>query len=269
MDVSKNTVILLAAVCLVLIIILRAISMRKQKNQLTSAFKAVLIILITYIICLLLQIYCVNKFNANPMYFDYMIYTIGVFLPVAFLFVALIYAKTKIVFKKKYILLFIIPIISVILTWTNEWHHLFFKKYSTIMSENELGPWFTVHTIYTYLLDIVALFTLVRYSIKNSGFFSKPALLILLGALIPIAINALGGFGIIEISLYTTPVSFAFTTVCLFLVFFRFNILKNTPIALQTIVDRISDSYVILNDDYEVTDYNETFVKTFKIKDPR
>ena len=46
---------------------------------------------------------------------------------------------------------------------------------------------------------------------------------------------------------------------------FKFDLFKVAPIALQRIVDRISDSYVILNEDYEITDYNETFVKTFHI----
>jgi transcriptional regulator with PAS, ATPase and Fis domain len=46
---------------------------------------------------------------------------------------------------------------------------------------------------------------------------------------------------------------------------FKFDLFKVAPIALQRIVDRISDSYIILNEDYEITDYNETFVKTFHI----
>ena len=36
-------------------------------------------------------------------------------------------------------------------------------------------------------------------------------------------------------------------------------------IALSVIVNKISDSYVVLNDNYEIIDYNETFINTFKI----
>ena len=38
-----------------------------------------------------------------------------------------------------------------------------------------------------------------------------------------------------------------------------------TPIALQKIVDRISDSYIVLNDNNVVTDFNKTFLHTFLI----
>jgi transcriptional regulator with PAS, ATPase and Fis domain len=35
------------------------------------------------------------------------------------------------------------------------------------------------------------------------------------------------------------------------------------PVALQTIVDHISDSYLVLNEQLEVTDYNKTFADSF------
>ena len=42
--------------------------------------------------------------------------------------------------------------------------------------------------------------------------------------------------------------------------------MKITPIALQKIVDRISDSYIVLNENNIVTDFNETFLTTFGSK---
>jgi len=257
----------LIIVCVILIILLNYLLKRKNKKQLDISFSILVGMLTFWVFCCILQIYCVNKFNTNPMYFDYLTYSVGFFIPVILLFTSLIYAKTKIIFRKRYLIYFLIPIISVILVWTNEWHHLFLEQYSTIIAENKIGPWFNVHSAYTFILDVGSLLILIVYSIKNSGFFSKPATLIFIGAGLPIVVNALGSVGVIKMSIYTTPISLAVSAICLSFAFFRFNILKNTPIALQTIADRISDSYVILNNDYEVTDFNETFVKTFKIKD--
>jgi PAS domain S-box-containing protein len=53
---------------------------------------------------------------------------------------------------------------------------------------------------------------------------------------------------------------------CCALAIFKFDFLKVTPIALQKIVDRMSDSYIILNENYVVTDFNETFLTTFHLK---
>ncbi|QRN86864.1 hypothetical protein JR334_05410 [Clostridia bacterium] len=61
-----------------------------------------------------------------------------------------------------------------------------------------------------------------------------------------------------------TPVSFAVTIFLFTFAILRLNFLNITPIALQRIVDLISDSFIIINQNYEVVDYNETFMKTFE-----
>ena len=68
-------------------------------------------------------------------------------------------------------------------------------------------------------------------------------------------------------SIYITPITFTFTIIFLTFAIFKANLFKIAPIALQSIVDRISDSYVVLNDDYEISDFNDTFIKTFHVKD--
>ena len=113
----------------------------------------------------------------------------------------------------------------------------------------------------------IALIRLLRYTIINSGFFSKQAMLIIIGTLIPIIVNFLGSFKIIPVSIYATPISFSITILCIFIAMFKFNFLEVTPIALKKIVDSISDSYLILNNDNVITDFNATFLKTFKFKD--
>ena len=182
-------------------------------------------------------------------------------------FMALIFSRTKIKFNKWYCLLFIIPITSLLVLWTNNFHHLFYKVYSTNFIDTVYGNYFYVHTYYTYILYGVSLFIFIKYSIRNSGFFSKPAILIVIGALTPIVVNVLATFSIIPMSVYITPITFAITAICLSFAMFRFSILKAAPIALQRIVDRISDSYIILDENNIITDFNATFLNTFKLKD--
>ena len=47
---------------------------------------------------------------------------------------------------------------------------------------------------------------------------------------------------------------------------FKYQFLGVTPIALQKIVDQISDSYIVLDDNNNVVDFNKTFLNTFKLK---
>ena len=268
MSLTSNyiTIGILAFLCILLTILLNYLLNKKRKKQLDCIFILIMGLLLFWIVGAILQIICVNKFNANPIYFDYPLYISGCFLPVAFFFMSLVFSKTKINFKKKYLLLFIIPITSLIILWTNDAHHLFYEKYSTDVSSTIFGKYFPIHNYYSLLLYAISLFILVKYSIKNSGFFSKQAALILIGAIAPIVVSVLGFVGIIHNSIYTTPMSFAISIICFILGTYKFNLLKVTPIALQRIVDRISDSYVVLNESYEISDFNETFFKTFRIK---
>ena len=266
---SLITTIFLAALCLLLLFLQVRLIRKKRKKQLDKMFIITFGLLIFWLFCLILQIYSINHLDINPIYFDYFAYISICFLPIAFFFIAIIFGQTKISFKKRYIILFIIPIISLLVLWTNNYHHLFYVTYSNNISETVYGNYIYVHTLYTYALFAISLAILIKYSTKNSGFFSKQAILIIIGAFVPILVNVLGAFKILPISIYITPISFVFTIVCLFLSMFKFNLFGSTPIALQRIVDRISDSYIVLNDSYEITDYNHTFVETFNVKNPQ
>ncbi len=201
----------------------------------------------------------------NPIYFEYVIYIGTCFLPVALFFTSLSFANTKIKFKRMHLLLFVIPVISLIAVWTNNYHNLFYSNYSLNLNENKYGPYAIIHMFYTYSLFALSILYLVKYSIKNAGFFSKQSILLVLGALLPITTNLLGTFGIIPMTVYITPISFAFAMAFFAIAIFKFDFLKVTPIAMQRIVDRMSDSFLVVNEDNVITDFNETFLKTFKL----
>jgi len=248
-----------------LIIILKTVN----KSQLRTAFICDLTCLLICTLGQAAQIAFSDKLQISPIYFDYIVYIGTCFLPVAAFFTGFIFANTKIKFKKKHLLLFVIPIISLLMLWTNNWHHLFYENYSINMDETVFGNYFYIHNIYTLSLEIIGIFYLIKYSIKNSGIFSKQAVLIFLGAAVPIIINLLGSFQIIPVSIYITPICFSFTILLWAIAIFKFQFLGVAPIALQKIVDRISDSYLVLSDNNRITDFNKTFIDTFRIKDEK
>ena len=205
-------------------------------------------------------------FSWNPWNFENFIYIGTCFLPVAIFFTGLIFAKTKITFKKKYLLFFIVPALSLIVLWTNDYHHLFYKIYSYLyLSDCKVGPYMIIHNIYSYTLLFLGVIQMVNVASKNSGFFSKQTLLIVVGISIPLITNILGTLKIISMTVYITPISFAFTMLFFALSIFKFKFLGVAPVALQTIVNRISDSYLVLNENLLITDFNSTFLKTFNL----
>lgn len=264
MIIDIKTLMALSVATIVNISLVLYLTKIKRKNQLSKAFICALMLLVLWLIGLILQITLSKPLNIYPIYFDYFVYIGACFVPVVVLFIGLIFAKTKIVFKKKYLLLFIIPIISLLVLWTNDFHHLFYESYSVDFQKNVYGPYAIVHNIYSYTLLFIGIIYLLKFSIKNSGFFSKQSILIVLGISVPVVINILGTFKIIPMSIYITPITFTVTIVLCAISIFKFQFLGVAPIALQKIVDRISDSYIVIDENNNITDFNKTFIDTFK-----
>ena len=249
---------------LISVILFIFIAKSKSKNQIKRVFEINIGLVIILTASVLAQLLFAEKLNIDPMKFEYFSYIGGCFLPVSVFFTGLIFANTKIEFKKKYLLLFIIPIISLVSLWTNDYHHLFYAHYSVNFQENVYGPIANIHNIYSYTLLFIGIIYLLKFSIKNSGFFSKQSILIVLGISVPVVINILGTFKIIPMSIYITPITFTVTIVLCAISIFKFQFLGVAPIALQKIVDRISDSYIVIDENNNITDFNKTFIDTFK-----
>jgi signal transduction histidine kinase len=226
------------------------------------------ILVCVLIICVgvLAQNICYNLFGTQPIYFEYFIYIGTCFLPTSIFYMVLILKNTKFTFKRAHLLLLIVPIISIIILWTNNYHHLFYVKYSLNINEAIVGPYFYIHSIYTYALLLISIILLIQTSLKTSGVFSKQTVLLIIGTSIPIIVNLLGTTKIINMNVYLTPISFSITIFIYGLAILKFNFLDVSPIALQRIVNVMSDSYVVLNVNNSIVDYNKTFIEASNCK---
>ena len=263
---TNNSIILtiLISVFVLLLLLLRYIFSQKNKKQLQKMTAITFGLLIEWLLAAILRELFMDKYNIPLKYYYYFVYVGICFSPVAFYFMSIIFSNGKIKLRTWHLLLFVIPILSLILLWTNDFHHLFYENYSSI--ENvKFGTYSYVHSIYTFGLYAWSFFILLRYSFRNSGFFSKQAILLFIGALIPTVINVGYTFKVFPISEYATPISFAFSVTCIYFAFFKFSFLKVTPIALQRIVDRMSDSYIVIDESYKVIDFNQPFIATTKV----
>lgn len=258
--------ILLVISTLSILVLMGNIIRKRPVSQLQNAFATVLITVLVISTGVILQLVCTSFFNVEPIYFENFIYIGTCMLPVALFFVAIIFRNTKIRFKRKYLLLFVIPFLTLLVLYTNKYHHLFYKTYSTNLIEMVYGSYFYIHSIYTYGLLLVSIGIMINASLKNSGSFSKQTILIIIGTMFPILVNLAGTFKIWNMNVCLTPISFSIAVIFYTFAILKFNFLKITPIALQKIVDRISDGYVVLDEENTITDFNKTFLDMFNLK---
>lgn len=249
---------------LILTLLLYFMLKKGKKNQLKTAFFVLLMLMFIWTLSLILQILFQNT-NIPPVFFEGLASFGAEFVSLAFLALSIIFSRSKINICRIHLIFIIIPILSIILMLTNSYHHLYYINYSTSLNETLTGPYMLVHSLYSYILLGIGIIIFMKYTIKNAGFFSKQSVLLVLGSLIPIVVNLLGTFGIIPMTVYVTPISFSFAIFCYALAIFKFDFLKVAPIAMQRVVDRMSDSFLVVNEDNIITDFNETLLKTFKL----
>lgn len=253
--------LILLAIGVVILLIVESMKNIKRKTEIHFRFKRFLILLAIPFISLPLQIVFENL--VNPIYFDYATYIFTFFGPIELLYAMRLYKNPK-ADNKKLKFLYVISTIFLIVLWTNTLHKGFYEVYSTNFSETVYGPIFYVATIYCYIIIILSMIMTLISSVKRSGFFSAQSLLIMVGILVPVVVNILGVTKIISMTIYITPILLAVTAVCFYIAIIRLKALNVIPVTLKSIVDNMSDAFVVLSADGTIADLNKTFVNKFK-----
>ena len=140
-------IISIVSIAIAFILVLRT----KSKGQLRFAFFSLLVLIFIWTASIMLYEYLgyLNIFLANALY---NLTFIGVaFSPIAIIFIAIIFTRGSIKLNLFYYLLFVIPVITNVLVWTNNFHSLFYSRFSQNSVEIKFGSYFIVHSYYSYL----------------------------------------------------------------------------------------------------------------------
>lgn len=255
-----NYVFILLFVTLIATLTFAFFTRKKQKSTLYSLFRVLFLLLSLHVVALILLFYFKDIIlNMDTlMYIDAISYISTCNLPVILFFISSIY-ENKETNLKKYWYLFIIPILSIIIIFTNPLHHLFCKSYAINVADVQLGPYFYVHMLYTYLLILVAFIKLIKTSISKAGFLSFGTILIILGACAPIIPNLLASLQLISMDTYITPIPYLITAISFYISIFKLNSFDAVPIALKNIVDIMTDAFIVVEKDGTITYSNNAF----------
>ena len=255
-----NYVFILLFVTLIATLTFAFFTRKKQKSTLYSLFRVLFLLLSLHVVALILLFYFKDIIlNMDTLtYIDAISYISTCNLPVILFFISSIY-ENKETNLKKYWYLFIIPILSIIIIFTNPLHHLFCKSYAINVADVQLGPYFYVHMLYTYLLILVAFIKLIKTSISKAGFLSFGTILIILGACAPIIPNLLASLQLISMDTYITPIPYLITAICFYISIFKLNSFDSVPIALKNIVDIMTDAFIVAEKDGTITYSNNAF----------
>ncbi len=195
------------------------------------------------------------------MFWDACTNTMGAVMPVFCLCIALIFVKGWQQMPKKTIWLFVIPVITILVVWTNPLHHLHYRVFSTIKSEIVFGPYIVIAGIYSWLCQLVSLILMINFALHNkSRLYMLQCLMFSLGCLCPLTVSVLATVTN-SFQITATPLSFMVPIILNGIAIYQLHILDIRPIAMQRVLDWISDCYLVLSDKGVVISYNKPFEK--------
>lgn len=262
--------VLLLFSALMLILLLFFTIRVEKKTQSHYVFLLLLLAMIIWTVGNIFAWYTFHYSNRIEMAYVKLWYLGNCYVPVLLYFFSLTYHRYRVSLSAQNILIVSLPTISYLTLATNEINgHLFFRHFSLINSEVVFGPFFYLHTLVSYLFIGMALYHLLSFSIKNSGLFSRQSLLTLIAALCPAIINVIITLKLFNLPVYYTSIGFSVVVLIFWFSIVKYQFLSLTPIAMQTVIDRMSDGFAVVNEDCRIIYYNRSFVDTFKSLNPK
>ncbi|MCT4543552.1 MAG: diguanylate cyclase [Vallitalea sp.] len=186
------------------------------------------------------------------------------FIPVLMFLFILNYTNKEIKIKKWFIVvIFIIPVLTIILNATNSVHN-FVRKYTWIeqingitMVMNDNNWWFYVHLIYSYIISIIVLIISIKNWLKSSDYTRKKITIIIFGALIPWIYNIYYSIrSLVSKSLDLTPMFLAFTALIFLYGILRYKLVDISPMSRSMVFDMLNTPAVVIDNNYKVADIN-------------
>lgn len=261
---TYTTTIGLLIVSLILLITTMYGTLRvSKKTQVQKMMLATNFLLISWCIVAILEETWRETYGTINMIYINLTYISICFLPIFVFLFGLFFVKTTMVFSKKYLLLFVVPVITTVIIWTNNSHHWFFDNYSVYSTDATYGWYYFLHSVYSYGLIFVGLYLLLSYSIRNAGLFSRQSILMILGILAPVIVNIAYSFNLVPLTFNINPIAFTIWSFCTAIALQKFKFLNIVPIALQKVVDCMTDSYFVVNNELEFIDSNKAFNDKF------
>ena len=185
-------------------------------------------------------------------------------VPVAWSVLALQYTgREKWLARRNLILLAIVPLVTLLLAWTNEAHGLIWSdtRLATSGSFSVLdltyGAWFWVNIAYSYLFILLGSFLFLQEVLHSPHLYRGQASALLIGALAPWLGNVLYVSGLSPFPhLDLTPFAFTSTGLVLSWGLFHFRLLDIVPVAHDAVIESMGDGVLVLDVQDRIVDLN-------------
>ena len=116
--------------------------------------------------------------------------------------------------KSIVVLLMIVPMVTFIGHYTNDWHHLFYRSMSIDLSEGfplvslVKGPLYIVHLVYSYFFFVIGMCLMIQMYRRSTSRMKKQVALMIIGSLGPFGFPIIYLSGILNSPVDISPFGF-------------------------------------------------------------
>ncbi len=199
----------------------------------------------------------------DVIFFSKMQYVGSLNISVMWLFLVASYTgKESWIRLRNIVIIYIIPSISFILVWTNEFHQLMWinPHLETNPSFSLLhftpGAWWWVNIIYVSILFFIATFLLVSALFRSNDLYRKQIIILLIFSSLNWVATGIYTTGKTYYGINPVPLAFAFGGLLFAWGLFRYKIGEISPIAKDFIVEEMQEGLIILNLENKIVDIN-------------
>ncbi len=164
-------------------------------------------------------------------------------------------------------LLFILPVITQVMIWTNPLHGLWVVRDSAAVRTGPFilmdaaaripAPWFLIHTAYGYALLLLGVMLIIRMSLGMIRIYRRQAVALGAGTIILLAGSAVPIFGLIPgLPVNPLPQMLALSGLIFAWAIFRYRLLDLVPVARGLVLESIDDAIIVLDSGNRVLDLN-------------
>lgn len=168
--------------------------------------------------------------------------------------------------SKRLFWLFIIPIITILLVWTDKYHgfvrnniHLDYSGIFPVIKK-QYGPFFYIHAFHSHILNLATLFVLFRAVFIRKTLYRKQAAMLLLGVSLIVIPNLLYISGFSPVKGYDiTPVFFSPSGIIMAWSILRYRMFDLVPLARAALIENMEAGVMVLDLQDRILDINPYF----------
>jgi len=159
-------------------------------------------------------------------------------------------------------LLFLIPLITLALVWTNESHELIWMNPGLEANSafNTLsftpGAWYWVNIAYAYAIFVFSTILLVVAFARSTPLYRQQIIFLLIFSILTWLGNFAYTLGLTPQRINLTPLTFSVSGLLIAWGLFRYRILDITPVARDVIIEGMRDGMIVLDPKNRVVDVN-------------